>query len=75
MAIRLELRTAGAIRHIWDGCRSHKSGPSLDTSAVVSVDTLVFCKRGDDETLSLTTKSANIRIAALVQGYNQYQPG
>lgn len=44
MAIRLELRTAGAMRPSWDGGRSHKSGPSKDASSVVSVEMFFFCK-------------------------------
>lgn len=44
MDIRLELRTAGAMRRSWDGRRSHKSGPRADASSVVSVDMFAFCK-------------------------------
>lgn len=44
MAWRLELRTSGAKRRSWKGLTSHKSGLSMDTSSVVSLDKLFPCK-------------------------------
>lgn len=67
MAIRLELRTAGAIRRSWDGRRSHKSGPSVDASSVVSVDMFAFCKLKKKNGRRLVLRSAGksvIEVAA-----------